>query len=103
MGKTVLIIEREYLTRVNKKSFILMTLLTPLIFIAIIGVTLLMSRVKDSDAKVIAVVDNTGLYDNVLKSTEEYDFVYTSMVNHFDTVASETNIVYTDLRSEERL
>ena len=37
MNKTLIIIQREYLTRVRKKSFIIMTLLTPLLMIALIG------------------------------------------------------------------
>ncbi len=103
MGKTALIIEREYLTRVNKKSFILMTLLTPLIFIAIIGVTLLMSRVKDSEAKVIAVVDNTGLYEDVLKGTEEYNFIYTAGINPNDTSNSIASQYYAILTIDKNL
>ncbi|MFT6892971.1 MAG: ABC-2 type transport system permease protein, partial [Algoriphagus sp.] len=38
MDKIWLVIQREYLARVKKKSFLLVTLLTPLIFPAIMGV-----------------------------------------------------------------
>ena len=37
MNKISLIIQQEYLSRVKKKSFILMTLLTPLLFIAVMN------------------------------------------------------------------
>ncbi len=38
MNKVFLVIQREYLARVKKKSFLIATLLTPLIFPAIMGV-----------------------------------------------------------------
>lgn len=76
MSKIGLIIEREYLTRVNKKSFILMTILLPLIFVGIILIPAFLSQVKDSDIKTIAIIDNTELYGDVLKSNDEFNFVY---------------------------
>ncbi|MDO5570630.1 MAG: ABC transporter permease [Bacteroidales bacterium] len=75
MSKIGLIIEREYLTRVYKKSFIVMTLTIPLIFIALAAVPALLSQVKDSKAKNIAVIDETGKYGSVLKNTETYNFI----------------------------
>lgn len=41
MSKISLIIEREYLTRVQKKSFILMTILSPIVMVALIFATYL--------------------------------------------------------------
>ena len=40
MNKTLIIIQREFMTRVKKKSFILLTILTPFIFAALIFVPL---------------------------------------------------------------
>ena len=38
MSKTLLIIQREFLTRVKKKSFILLTILMPFIMVALVAV-----------------------------------------------------------------
>ena len=57
MNKIMLIIRREYLTRVKKKSFILLTLLMPFIFAALIFVPLALSLIKDGSDKTVYVVD----------------------------------------------
>ena len=57
MNKTMLIIRREYLTRVKKKSFILLTLLMPFIFAALIFVPLALSLIKDGRDKTVYGVD----------------------------------------------
>lgn len=75
MSKIGLVIEREYMTRVKKKSFILLTFLTPLLLVALIAVPLALSSVKSSDVKVIAVNDPQGLYINRLEGSEQYKFV----------------------------
>ncbi|MGL4292225.1 MAG: ABC transporter permease [Bacteroidales bacterium] len=75
MSKIGLIIQREYLTRVYKKSFILMTLVTPLIFIAFAVVPALLSQIKDTDTKNIAVIDRTGKYESLLEGNETYHFI----------------------------
>ena len=62
MNKTMLIIRREYLTRVKKKSFILLTLLMPFIFAALIFVPLALSLIKDGSDKTVYVVDPSDHY-----------------------------------------
>ena len=77
MSKISLIIKREYSTRVMKKSFIILTFLTPILFAGMITVPLWLSSIKDSNKKHIVVVDKTHSYTQVLKSNETYlfDFV----------------------------
>jgi len=74
MSKISLIIKREYTTRVMKKSFIILTFLTPLLFAGMITVPLWLSNIKDSTKKHIVVIDRTNLYSQVLKSNETYEF-----------------------------
>lgn len=69
-----LIIKREYLSRVRKKSFVVLTILMPLLFIALIFMPMLLSRIKDSEIKHIVVIDPTGKYAPYLKSTPIYSF-----------------------------
>ena len=69
-----LIVKREYLSRIQKKSFIVMTIVTPLLFVALMFVLVFLSGIKASDTKRIAVVDNTGRYATHLQSSEQYSF-----------------------------
>lgn len=74
MNKLSLVIQREYLTRVRKKSFIIMTLLMPLLMVSLSFVPLWLSTLNDGAVKNIAVIDNTGMYAPLLKSTDQYTF-----------------------------
>lgn len=77
MGKISLIIKREYITRVRKPAFIIMTILGPLLFGLITVAPVLLSQVSDEE-KVIAVSDASMLYFSALKEkeTEKIKFVY---------------------------
>lgn len=79
MDKILLVIQREYLSRVQKKSFLLATLLTPLIFPAIMGVFLwiALDGSDKSALKIIEVVDENNLF--FLESSEEYAFSFSQM------------------------
>lgn len=78
MSKIGLIIEREYKTRVLKKSFILLTLLTPVLLVALILVPLWLSTIKDDTKQHIVVIDKSGLYESALKSNDLYTFEFTN-------------------------
>lgn len=77
MSKISLIIEREYLTRVQKKSFILMTILSPIIMVALVFAPIWLSSLSSDESRLIAVIDQTGLYKDVYHSSDEYRFTYT--------------------------
>lgn len=74
MSKISIIIQREYTTRVMKKSFIILTFLTPVLFALIFFVPTLMNKLGDSSQKNIVVIDQTGLYSDVLKNNDTYKF-----------------------------
>lgn len=76
MSKINLIIKREYTTRVMKKSFILLTFLTPVLFAGMIALIVWLGGIKDDKVKSIAVLDRTHLYTHVLKSNDAYSFVF---------------------------
>ncbi len=75
MHKTLLIIRREYLTRVKKKSFLLATLLTPLGIAAFIAVASLIFGYESDDAKRVAVVDEAGVFPGGIKDEATLKFV----------------------------
>jgi ABC-2 type transport system permease protein len=77
MNKISVIIQREYLTRVRKKSFILMTILAPLLMASIVILpTVLMMSQKGEFKKIAVIEDNTDLFKGVLKNTNDIEFVY---------------------------
>ena len=69
------IIAREYLNKVKKKSFLITTLLVPLLVAgATVGIVLVMMNTKEK-MKTIAVVDQSGIVMPYLEDTETIDFV----------------------------
>lgn len=75
MSKIGLIIKREYLRRVSKKSFILLTLLTPFLFAALVFVPLWLSTIKGDEVRNVAIIDATGKYAPLFENTESFHFV----------------------------
>ena len=69
-----IIISREYLTRVKKKSFLLTTFLVPVLFAAVcILPSVIMMLAKDT-GKQVAVVDQSGIVMPYLVDTETIDY-----------------------------
>jgi ABC-2 type transport system permease protein len=80
MGKIGLIIKREYLTRVRNRTFILTTILTPLLFVVFIAGSIYLSVKGKEDLKV-AVIDNNGYFKNNLKNTANVIFEFPTGVD----------------------
>ena len=76
MNKIKLIILREYLTRVKKKSFIVMTILGPILFAAMMVVPAWLASMEDTDVKNIAVIDSSGVFLNKIPDTDYIKFEY---------------------------
>lgn len=74
MNTLGLVIQREYSTRVRKKSFIILTLLMPLLMVVLSLLPLWLSTLNDGSVKNVAVIDQTGIYAPLLKSTDLYQF-----------------------------
>ncbi|HKR03943.1 MAG TPA: ABC transporter permease [Bacteroidia bacterium] len=67
MSKIGLIIKREYLTRVKKKSFIIMTILGPVLIGGLYGVMFYMMLSSSDEITKIKFVDESGLFSDTLK------------------------------------
>jgi len=76
MNKISLIIQREYLTRVKKKSFVVMTILGPLLMASIFIIPIYLAQMQSSDVKNIAVVDESGLYKPAFQNSEAYNYTF---------------------------
>ncbi len=77
MNKTWIILKREYLTRVTKKSFLITTLLVPLAMIALILVPGWLASRDVKQERVIAVFDESTLFFNQLgkEGYTQYSFI----------------------------
>jgi len=74
MNKIKLIIQREYLTRVKKTSFIVMSILGPIIIASIFIVPLWLQKFESQQIKHIAVIDESRILMPTIKSTETVMF-----------------------------
>lgn len=82
MNKFWIVLKREYLTRVSKKSFILLTILSPLIMVAIVAVPMILGmNAKDKSEKRVVVVDQTGKYYGKIAEAPRDGFVFTDEKN----------------------
>ena len=76
MNKIKLIISREYLTRVKKKSFLVMTILGPILFAAMMIVPAWLASREDTEIRNIAVIDKSGIFINKIENTDYIKFEY---------------------------
>ena len=81
-----LIIRREYLFRVRKKSFLLLTLLTPLLIIGMIFVPLWLASFRADEVRTVAIIDHTERYAPLFTDTDGYRFVTTPTGDPFATL-----------------
>lgn len=83
MNKIILILKREYLTRVKKKSFIIMTFLGPLLMAALMIVPIVLATMQNIGEKNIAVLDETNWFIGKFEQDDNMQFHYV-----FDAVDS---------------
>lgn len=87
MNKMWVIFEREYFERVKKKSFLIATILTPLILPVIGGLAVWLTSMDDSgDSKIIRVVDESGLFSDKMNVS---DYVIEVEENNFDSAMAD--------------
>lgn len=98
MNKIWLVIKREYLTRIRKKSFIILTLIGPILFGGIMLIPVWLSQIEDAETKTIAVVeydsygqpvpDTLLLFKNVIPDKEKLRFQYINGIesNQIETI-----------------
>ena len=87
MNNIWLIIKREYLSRVMKKSFIIMTFLAPLIFVGVFAFIGFLSS-KGSESKTIEILDESELFGDIFKSDSISEEIYTYVDFSLDSAKS---------------
>lgn len=81
MNKIAIIISREYLTRVRKKSFLIMSILGPLFFAGLMITPAWISQMEDKEVKIIAVADSSQLMLGEFPETDYIKFEYLPNAN----------------------
>ena len=76
MNKLFLIIKREYLTRVTRRSFILATILTPLAFAIFFIVVGFIFTYESDDSKRIAIIDESNMLEKRIKDENNLYFKF---------------------------
>lgn len=79
MNKLPLIIKREYLAKVRNKSFVIMTFLSPILMVGMILLIAYLTKLNDSEKRVIAVLNESDFFSTEFLSNET-----TSYVNYRD-------------------
>ncbi len=77
MNKLLLIIQREYFSRVKKKSFLIMTLLGPILLAGVMIIPIWLGM-RDKTDHHILVLDRSGLFVDKIENTERLKFDYSS-------------------------
>jgi ABC-2 type transport system permease protein len=92
MNKTILILQQEYLKRVKKKSFIVLTLLVPILFIGMFALIIALSVHDDKQERTIAVYDESSLFLGELEQEgyTRYHFIPKSEYDQLKTTLKES-------------
>ena len=75
MNKLFLIIQREYFSRVKKKSFLVMTLLGPLLMAGLMIIPVWLAMREKTEHQIL-VLDHSGLFIDKLPNTKQIKFTY---------------------------
>ena len=76
MNKILLIIKREYLSRVRKKSFVIMTILGPVLMAGLILAPILLMDSSDEEKKEIWVCDENNLFEPQFEDVDGTDYQF---------------------------
>ena len=104
-----IITTREYLNKIGNKSFILMTLLLPIILAGITFLLSFLTSINNDSSKTISVVDNTGYIFQKLQSSDDiiYDLIIDSSLENAKEISrnnSDYGLLYiTDFDTPEEI
>ena len=74
MNKILLIIKREYFSRVKKKSFLIMTFLVPLLIIGMYALIFALSIRGGDNIPTVEVIDKSGIFNKALENKKSVKF-----------------------------
>ncbi len=75
MSNLKLIIRREFVSRVRNKTFVVMTFLSPLIFVGMISLITWLTTLNEDKIHKVAFLDETGLFSSELQDLDTVQYV----------------------------
>lgn len=81
MREILIIIRREFLKRVRKKSFIILTLAMPLLLAALMFLPVWLASMEGKEQYKVAVADRSGIYLRALRGSSTFVFAPVSTVS----------------------
>ncbi len=99
MDKVFLILKREYLVNIKKKSFLVMTLLAPFLMVLFIMVLICIEQVNNIEKKV-AIIDESGLFEHELINTKDLQFNFYNSKQSIELKDSLFNSEFIDMLIE---
>lgn len=75
-SKLGLIIKREYLAKVRNRSFIVMTILSPLLIVGMIVLIAYLAKINDDETRVVSVLNESAFFLDELKPSKSISYVY---------------------------
>lgn len=75
MNKIGIVVKREFLYRIKKRSFVILTVLMPFLLAAVMIVPVVLSSLKGDERKEVVIIDRTGIYAPCFKSDGMFNFV----------------------------
>lgn len=94
MNHLLLIMKREYLTKVKNKSFIVMTFLSPLLFVGIFALVAYLSNLNNDTVRTVNVMDESELFieEFVSSSQLQYKMVFDTTLDQAKKEAEESEV-----------
>ncbi len=75
MSNLTLIIKREFIARVRNKTFVVMTFLSPLIFVGMISLITWLATLNNDEVREVAFFDETGLFLTDFKDSDHVNYI----------------------------
>lgn len=92
MNKILLVIQREYLTRIRKPSFWVLTLLVPVLVIALYAIPVLLATHSSEHAQVM-VVDETRLFTDAFESSDQVTYLKAGSLEYAQQMLADSDMV----------
>ncbi|WP_222984730.1 ABC transporter permease [Flagellimonas meishanensis] len=74
-GKLALIVKREYLAKVRNRSFIVMTILSPLLIVGMIVLIAYLTKINDNETRVVTVLNDSDFFHQQFQPSQGLSFV----------------------------
>ena len=91
MNKLHLVIEREFTTRLRKKSFWVMTFVMPILMIGLGFVPAAVSSINEVDQQQVAILDHTGRYASLFEGNDSDSYRFVRVDRPLDSLRSEAS------------